>query len=209
MGASIAFLALFITATETLANDGAYPVIGKFRNTYYYSVLESDYIGQPATDNILDMDDNIVATVPAKFRKAMDIEGTGRLNDGRVINYIGVKNKQIRYTVTIHPHGRGVGNCALIPFHTIAVDRSKIALGSVVYIDETAGMLLPDGTIHDGYWRAEDVGGAIKQDRMDLFIGDGDQGATLVRHGIKNLQALTVRLVSPPPADNCADLPPQ
>ncbi|OFZ71437.1 MAG: hypothetical protein A3K03_09175 [Bdellovibrionales bacterium RIFOXYD1_FULL_44_7] len=184
-----------------------YDVLGKFRNTYYYSALESEYQELAIDDEILDMQDRVLAKVSRKFRRAVDIEGTGKLIDGRVINYAGVKNKRIRYRVTENIYGDGVGSCALVPFHTVAVDRTKIALGSVVYIDETYNMLLPDGTRHNGLWKAEDVGGAIKRDRIDLFVGEGDQGEVLEAAGIGHLEALTVRLVSPPSQDTCTRLP--
>ena len=65
-------------------------------------------------------------------------------------------------------------------------------------------MKLPDGTIHDGYWYANDIGGAIKQDRIDLFVGDGNRGDVLRAHGIRPLAKLQVDVVSPPPPDSCA-----
>jgi 3D (Asp-Asp-Asp) domain-containing protein len=179
------------------------PVIGKFRDTYYYSVRESDFAA--GTDAaLLDLQGGTLALVSAAYKKAIDIEGTGRLRDGRVLNFAARVDGTIRYHVTTHPFGHGAGDCALIPFHTIAVDPRKIPLGSVVRIDETVGMELPDGTRHDGTWRAEDIGSAIQEDRIDLFVGEGDQGATLDHAHIGNLQPLTVRLLQGPPANSCS-----
>jgi 3D (Asp-Asp-Asp) domain-containing protein len=203
------FVTTFALAADATVNPADYPVIGKFRNTYYYSVPESMYPNATVDNVIKDMDDTVLAKVSTAFKKDLDIEGSGRLNDGRIVNFAGIKNKEIRYHVTIHPYGRGVGNCALSPFHTIAVDPTKIALGSVVFIDETLGMKLPDGTLHDGFWKAEDIGGAIKKDRVDLFVGEGDQGSYLEHVGIVTLKALTVRLVTAPPADSCINHDPQ
>lgn len=180
------------------------PVLAKLRNTYYYVVLEAEYAKDPVDAVILDMSDNVLARVSKRFKRALNIEGSGRLIDGRVVNYAGIRNKEVRYRFTQSPYGDGVGTCPLIPFHTIAVDPNLIPMGSVVRIDETVGMALPDGSIHDGLWRAEDVGGAIQKDRVDLFVGDGEQGGqVLTAHGIRHLQALTVRLVAEPTPDNC------
>jgi 3D (Asp-Asp-Asp) domain-containing protein len=181
--------------------------IGLFRNTHYYVALESIYASDERTDDILTMSDEVLARVSARFRKAMDIEGTGRLIDGRVLNFAGRKDGRTRYHLTRHPFGRGAGNCPLVPFHTVAVDPERVPLGSIVKIDETEGMKLPDGTVHDGIWRAEDTGGAIKKDRIDLFVGDGDQGAVLRAHGIANLMPLTLRLVAPAEKENCSHRP--
>lgn len=173
------------------------------RNTYYYVTLESLYSQLPRDTAVLDMRGDLVAYVSAKFKKATDIEGTGRLVDGRIINYAGRVNGEIRYLVANSRWGYGVGKCELLPFKTVAVDPNVIPLGSLVFIKETKGMLLPNGHRHSGYWRADDIGGAIKKDRIDLFVGDGDQGATLEKAGIHNLQPLTVSVVAPPKTDSC------
>lgn len=178
-------------------------LLGRFRNTYYYIIIESEYAHHPINNALLTMDDEVLAKVSTPFKKALTIEGTGLLLDGRVVNFSGRKNGENRYRVTPNRHGDGVGNCALAPFHTIAVDPARIPLGSVVLIEETRGMLLPDGSIHDGIWRAEDVGGAIKGDRIDLFVGAGNQGEVLTRHGITHLEPLTIRMITPPQPDNC------
>lgn len=61
--------------------------------------------------------------------------------------------------------------CKLTPMRTVAVDPSVFPRHSVIYIKETVGMRLPDGSRHDGFWYASDVGKAIKGLKVDLFTG--------------------------------------
>lgn len=177
--------------------------LGTFRNTYYYLAQESRYDHLPLDAPLLDMEGDIISWVSNAYRKSLIMEGSGRLRDGRVVNYAGKKDNSIRFRVTANPHGDGIGTCALVPFGTIAVDPKRIQVGSIVQIKETAGMILPDGTRHDGLWRADDVGGAIQGDRIDLFLGDDDRGETLKKHKIRHLQPLTLHLVSLPGTDHC------
>lgn len=75
-----------------------------------------------------------------------------------------------------HAGAKGVGNldalgCKVVAMRTAAVDRKLIPKGSILYIKETVGLKMPDGSQHDGYWYASDTGGAIKGRRIDLFTG--------------------------------------
>jgi 3D (Asp-Asp-Asp) domain-containing protein len=75
-----------------------------------------------------------------------------------------------------HAGAKGVGaldslGCKVVAMRTVAVDRRVIAPRSVLFIKETVGLKMPDGTTHDGYWYASDVGSAIKGKRIDLFTG--------------------------------------
>jgi 3D (Asp-Asp-Asp) domain-containing protein len=75
-----------------------------------------------------------------------------------------------------HAGAKGVGaldslGCKVVAMRTVAVDRKLIAPRSVLFIKETVGMKMPDGSVHDGYWYASDVGSAIKGQRIDLFTG--------------------------------------
>ena len=56
---------------------------------------------------------------------------------------------------------------------TVAVDPSVVSRRSIIFIKETVGMPLDGGGVHDGYWYASDIGGAIKGARIDLFTGPG------------------------------------
>ncbi len=75
-----------------------------------------------------------------------------------------------------HAGARGVGvmdslGCRVVAMRTAAIDIRTIPKRSILFIKETVGLILPDGTQHDGYWYASDTGGAIKGNRIDLFTG--------------------------------------
>jgi len=77
-----------------------------------------------------------------------------------------------------HAGAVGVGaldslGCKVVAMRTVAVDRAVIPRRTVLFIKETVGMPMPDGSKHDGVWYASDVGGAIKGQRIDLFTGRG------------------------------------
>jgi len=80
-----------------------------------------------------------------------------------------------RFQLANGPFGDGVRNYKLVPFRTIAVDPKLIPFGSVIYIPEARGNLIPlvDGRQieHDGYFFAADTGGAIRDNHIDVFIG--------------------------------------
>lgn len=75
-----------------------------------------------------------------------------------------------------HAGAKGVGSldslgCRVVPMRTLAVDKSIIPRRTVVFIKETVGLKMPDGQMHDGYWYASDIGGAIKGQRIDMYTG--------------------------------------
>lgn len=75
-----------------------------------------------------------------------------------------------------HAGARGVGaldalGCKVVAMRTVAVDKNLIPRHSVLFIKETVGLKMPDGSTHDGYWYASDAGGAIKGRRIDLYTG--------------------------------------
>ena len=75
-----------------------------------------------------------------------------------------------------HAGAKGVGaldslGCKVVAMRTVAIDSKLIPKRSVLFIKETVGLKMPDGSTHDGYWYASDVGGAIKGERIDLFTG--------------------------------------
>jgi 3D (Asp-Asp-Asp) domain-containing protein len=75
--------------------------------------------------------------------------------------------------------GEGAGGFMLVPYRTIAVDKTLIPIGSVVYIPEARGttITLPSGAkaIHDGYFYAADAGAAITGNHIDVFLGTAER----------------------------------
>ena len=73
--------------------------------------------------------------------------------------------------------GGATGNdslgCRPVTMRTLATDPRVIPRRTRVFIRETVGIRLPDGTVHDGYWYASDTGGAIRGQRVDLYTGHG------------------------------------
>ena len=80
-----------------------------------------------------------------------------------------------RWQETQAKFGLGTGGYKLVPFRTIAVDRTKFQIGTVLYIAAAKGVKyeLPNGDIeiHDGYFFAGDVGSGIKGNHIDVFTG--------------------------------------
>lgn len=106
--------------------------------------------------------------------------------------------------------GGATGNdslgCRPIPMRTLATDPRVIPRRTKLFIRETVGMRMQDGTIHDGYWYASDTGGAIRGQRVDLYTGNGRGSMQPVMRF--NQQRLTItaagRFDGCPPAWNTA-----
>ena len=73
--------------------------------------------------------------------------------------------------------GGATGNdslgCRPIAMRTVATDPRYIPRRTRLFIRETVGLRMADGSIHDGYWYASDTGGAIKGQKIDLYTGQG------------------------------------
>ncbi len=98
--------------------------------------------------------------------------------------------------------------CPVAAMRTVAVDPAIVSRHSIIFIKETVGMPLPGGGVHDGYWYASDVGGAIKGHRIDLFTGA--TAGSMRAMAALNLQTVTVSKVGSfsgcPPTDGGAGL---
>jgi VWFA-related protein len=62
----------------------------------------------------------------------------------------------------------------IIPWYTIAVDPKIIPYGSIVYIKRLDGINI-EGISLNGFFIAADTGGAIKGNRIDVFVGAGEK----------------------------------
>ncbi|MCA9672233.1 MAG: SH3 domain-containing protein [Myxococcales bacterium] len=168
------------------SNDGSPgAAIGTMWITYYYLANESDYSGSKNT-TLYDSNCQAIAVVSASYSDAVCIEGSGKLQSGDVINYAKscscgrpcptggtVCYKKLPAS---QPWGQGAYSNALVPFRSIAVDKSFLALKRVIYLKEWDGVAIPalggiGGFVHDGCFRADDIGGAITGNHFDFFSG--------------------------------------
>lgn len=155
--------------------------VGTFWNTYYYLATEDAYSGADDT-TLYDANCDAIADVPADFADAACIEGSARLEDGTVINYDQPCSCGpcsfcwAAMDPTTHPWGMGSHGNALEPLRSWATDTSEIPYGTVVYVEEWDGVQIPQigdlgGFVHDGCFRADDVGGGIDGNHFDFFAG--------------------------------------
>jgi 3D (Asp-Asp-Asp) domain-containing protein len=118
-----------------------------------------------------------IAQVDPAFAKQLDLQGTGKLADGRVLNTSGLCScpnspcfMEIKATWAI-----GANERRLAPFRSVAIDTRLVELGSLLYIPELEGKRMPGkapwgGYIHDGCVVADDRGGGIRGQELDLFV---------------------------------------
>lgn len=163
------------TTGAPLPDPGA--VIGTFTLTYYWLTEEAEFNGTPS-ETLYSPECDALATVDPAFADALTLEGTGRLTDGRVLNYwnnCGCANSPCFFEVgKDHPWGAGVENRPLVPFRSLAVDVDLIDIGDWVYVAEFDGLMMPGdppwgGFVHDGCVIADDIGGGINGQHIDFF----------------------------------------
>jgi 3D (Asp-Asp-Asp) domain-containing protein len=178
----VAVVALLPQACAAHAQDSGHDKrigseLGKHKLTYYWIAFEKNF-NEPPTVPLYDKDGNILATVGTKFAKAVTLEGTGVLQDGRVVNLmercthgtLGWCFFEVNKKVA--PYGYGSKD-PLRPFRTLAVPEEIIPSGTVVYAPMFDGMPLPSGEggfeYHDGCFVVEDTGWSLKGRHIDMF----------------------------------------
>jgi 3D (Asp-Asp-Asp) domain-containing protein len=162
-------------------------LLGEFIPTFYRILDESETVWSRGerTAQLLTPEGQLIARVTPAFRRQLDIEGSGRLRDGRIVNIADRLREQYRYLlVRKAPFGLGAPGFQLIPYRTVAVDPRRIKIGTVLYVPSLAGIVLPSGETHDGYCFAHDTGHGITGNRVDLFVGfEDDRDNVLTRSG--------------------------
>ena len=119
-----------------------------------------------------------IAEVTREFAHQLNVQGTGKLRDGRVLNVWGQCGCSTSpcFKVIEHQWGTAGSGRPLQPFRTVAVDPKLIKLGSLLYVPLLEGRVMPGrapfgGFVHDGCVVADDTGGGIKDKQLDLFVG--------------------------------------
>ena len=119
-----------------------------------------------------------IADVSRGFASQLALQGTGKLKDGRVLNIWGRCKCSASpcFKVTENQWGTAGSNHPLQPFRTVAVDPKVVKLGTLLYVPLLEGRTMPGhapwgGFVHDGCVIADDTGGHIDGNRLDLFVG--------------------------------------
>jgi 3D (Asp-Asp-Asp) domain-containing protein len=151
--------------------------VGRALVTFYWLIDESSprYRGK-AVAELHDARGHLIAMTSVRFRKELIREGSGHLRDGRTVAFDRRLHGTNRFRIVAAEYGVGRLGCALVPYRTIAVDPRFVKLGSTISIPQLKGTKLPDGTIHDGLFVANDRG-HFRGSHIDLFVGIGPRGA--------------------------------
>ena len=155
---------------------------------------------------IIDMAGKTIATVCTRFYRVLLMEGSAILKDrgqGKMgVNYstkIGEDRRYHRLERCVLGEGVKRDLC-LLPYHTLATDNKVHAIGEIIYIPGAAGLKLPDGTEHEGYFIVRDTGSAfngVGAQRVDMFTGlDPDNNNAFQRAGFTHTKPMAAFKVS-------------
>jgi len=200
----IARMVLLVFLLATTAFAAPPKRIGRALVTFYWLIDEAAprYRGK-ARAELQDAHGRVIAMTSVRFRKDLIREGSGHLRDGRTVVYDRRLHGTNRFRVVASEYGVGRLGCALVPYRTIAVDPRFVKLGTIIRIPQLKGARLPDGTIHDGIFVANDRG-HFRGSHIDLFVGLGPKGARpFIRKGYGSRSHVTVYLVGDATPDDC------
>lgn len=184
---SIASVTTEATAANPLAIEKA-PTTregGEITPTVYYL---PHFISEPTKCNgrsqdLLTKEGFVLTRLCQKEFNDCVMQGICQVKDGERIINIGFASQSTKTgtrfrTVDLSkcPHGFGIHErLCLDPYHSVAADLSIYKVGDVIYVPAVRGVLLNDGTRHNGYFIVRDTGGAIKgPGRFDFYIGTDD-----------------------------------
>jgi len=139
--------------------------LGQFKVTFYWLVEEDNYQGNK-TNPLYTPDGKLVGRFTSQFIKDFQIESCAMLSDGRVISYLKRSNRCQVVDLPI-----GANGYTLTELKSVAVDPSVIPIGSAIFIKDAADVPISDSLVHDGIFYAQDVGSAIKGNRIDVYLG--------------------------------------
>jgi 3D (Asp-Asp-Asp) domain-containing protein len=155
--------------------------IGRFLFTFYWEAEETDF-ADPSSTFLYDRSCVPLAAVSLAYLKSLAMEGTGRLVDGRLVNFesrclCGWANVPCFQEIADddpRSFGIGVEGRGLSPFRSVAVDQSVIPIGTKLYVPDLDGLIMPGeppwgGFVHDGCLVADDRGSAIDDLQLDFY----------------------------------------
>lgn len=131
--------------------------------TYYWISSEDDF-PQGSDKMLKNCNGGTIATISKEFWNSLHTECSGRLSTGEYVNggdsYC---NCFIKVPGPIGPKGN-----RLRPYTSIAAN--DIPYGSKVFIQQLQNLTLPNGKIHNGCLRVDDVGWSFGDNRIDFYV---------------------------------------
>ena len=171
--------------------------LGRFRMTYYYMPTETK---RSRAVQLYTRSCKKIAKVSSDFSQHLRMQGGGKLADGRVLIYAGScscgSGPCYGFAPADHEWGTGVDKRPLSPFRSVAVDPTRVSIGSLLYIPELDGLTMPGqapygGFVHDGCVVADDRGGGIRGKQIDFFAAKRSHYEALDRrHHLKKVTVM-------------------
>ncbi len=184
---------MYYIADETKANCK-----GKYGSVTYNGTEKS---------KIRTMEGKVIATVCTRFYRILMMEGSAILRNNISVNYSGIVGDEKRFHVVDRcVYGEGVKrDLCLLPYHTLATDNKVHHIDEILFVPKAVGLVLPDGSKHDGYFIVRDTGKAfqgIGAQRVDMFTGiDPDYSNVFQRAGFHHKKPMEAYKVSGPSAE--------
>ncbi len=147
---------------------------------YFFPVLDEDKKSCPDSEKVTlhGQGGKALIRVCKKNSLACGLQGSCSIKQKgkiRMLNILARINGQNRYFEINREeckYGYGARTVCLDPFHSVAADLSVYKLGEVIYVPSVIGLILPDGSLHDGYFIIRDKGSGINgRGRFDFYSG--------------------------------------
>ncbi|SAL96107.1 hypothetical protein [Absidia glauca] len=122
----------------------------------------------PKTKTLVDSRGQPIAKVSKTTYEKFQMEGTGLLQNGMMVNLGMTKNKFEKVNRKADPFGIGSNENPLVPW--VSVASNDLKRGTRLYIKELDQVRLPDGQVHNGCVRVDDEGWSFGKCQLDFFI---------------------------------------
>ncbi|ORZ21212.1 hypothetical protein BCR42DRAFT_368947 [Absidia repens] len=121
----------------------------------------------PKTKDLMGTDGKSIAKVAEITYDKFQMEGTGLLENGILVNLGGSKDKFQKVDRTSDPFGIGSNENPLTPW--VSVASNDLKRGTLLYVKELDGVQLPYGQVHNGCVRVDDEGWSFGKCQIDFF----------------------------------------
>ncbi|CEP18820.1 hypothetical protein [Parasitella parasitica] len=120
------------------------------------------------TKTLQTQDGKTIAKVSQTTYDKFQMEGTGLLASGKLVNLGESTNVFMELDRSSTPYGIGHEGDGLVPW--VSVASNDIKAGTTLYIKEMDGLALPNGKTHNGCVRVDDQGWSLGGCHIDFFV---------------------------------------